>query len=174
MKDWIPLFQSLVWPAFIAGLLVWLIPHILPILAALQRRISEDDTIELSTSGIKLSGAARAAELKAEGLDPVRPPQLPNTVYLVHEARKKARGSEGSESYRVRIFLDADSPDLLNRVVKVVYHLHPSFEEPVVTKSNRDDAFQLGVNIWGEFNMYAEIHFDDTREPLEIERYINL
>lgn len=49
----------------------------------------------------------------------------------------------------------------LARVRKVVWYLHPTFPEPVVTRTSRADGFRLETSGWGEFALRAQVHPDD-------------
>ena len=76
--------------------------------------------------------------------------------------------------YRLRIALDADEPELLDDVEKVIYHLHPTFKDPDRTVTDRRSNFEIGTAAWGEFNMTAEIFFRSGKPKLVVERYIDL
>lgn len=60
------------------------------------------------------------------------------------------------------ISLDA-TPEKLDTVKKVVYHLHPTFPNPVVEKTNRKANFKLSTSGWGTFVVRVEIHYKDGR-----------
>jgi hypothetical protein len=46
----------------------------------------------------------------------------------------------------------------LNTVQSVTYHLHPTFVNPTVERSNREDKFRLDAGGWGTFVLRAELH----------------
>ncbi len=90
-------------------------------------------------------------------------------IYVCHHAKKAAR----KEYYRVRIYLDAESPEILDKVEKVVYRLHPTFRVSERTQTNRTDQFELEIEAWGEFMLYASIYFNGVPRPVELKRYLN-
>lgn len=47
----------------------------------------------------------------------------------------------------------------LDGVKEVIYHLHPTFPDPIRKKINREERFQLKSNGWGEFVMEVQIHY---------------
>ncbi len=49
----------------------------------------------------------------------------------------------------------------LDRVAKVIYHLHPTFTQPVVETSNREDNFEFSTSGWGTFVVRIEIHYSN-------------
>ena len=59
MKDWIPLLQSLVWPLFVLGLVVWFRAGLKTVLAAIAERIRSGAPFEAGPSGIKIGAVDR-------------------------------------------------------------------------------------------------------------------
>lgn len=53
------------------------------------------------------------------------------------------------------------SQEELDSVEKVIYHLHPTFPNPVVERTNRSDNFELKSSGWGTFVVRIEVHFKD-------------
>lgn len=174
MKDWIPLLQSVLWPAVVA-VVVWRFRLIfLRVLAAIAHRIERGDPFEAGTGGIKLGAGQQPKPEDATHKELVERANLPHTIYLLHRARRAAdldRG--GREYYRLRIWLDADEPKILDEVSSVEYHLHPTFRDPVRNVTDRASEFALATAGWGQFNLWAEVKFRDGDPPLQIERYIN-
>lgn len=70
------------------------------------------------------------------------------------------------------IWLDA-APDQLDRVAKVVYHLHPSFKPPVRESTNRRSKFRIGGSSLSEFMIIARI-VGATGEELELRHWLAL
>ena len=61
----------------------------------------------------------------------------------------------------------------LDKIDNVIYNLHYTFPNPVVTIKTRDNQFKLKAGGWGTFVIYAHINFkDDT--ILEIEHELEL
>jgi hypothetical protein len=63
------------------------------------------------------------------------------------------------------VWLAGDAADL-DQVEKVVYHLHPTFLEPVQIRTDRKNGFRLEGNGWGEFTVRARLDFKDGREEI--------
>jgi hypothetical protein len=92
-----------------------------------------------------------------------------DSIYIAHRARRIPR----SEYHRLHIYLDADEPELLERVEKVVYHLHPTFRRQRVEVVNRSKSFCLDTTVWGEFMLFADVHLKGAAHPVELKRYLN-
>ena len=178
MKDWIPLLQSLVWPVFLLGLAIWFRAGVKTVLISISERIRSGASFEAGPSGIKI-GAVQSPPSTAKTLvateDTRTVDDLPHTIYMTHQAVRDARLDRGGlQYYRLRIALDADEPNLLEDVEKVIYHLHPTFKDPDRTVMDRQSNFEIGTAAWGEFNMTAEIFFRSGKPKLVVERYIDI
>jgi hypothetical protein len=186
MKEWIPLIQILIpllqtfmWGAIIAVVLYRFRQPLFTLLSAVARRVDQGASIELGYSGIKLAALSTSTTVAAitspsEQLAEARKSVAPNVIYLAHRAVRDSTLDTGLfRYYRLRIFLDADTPNLLELVSKVVYHLHPSFKNPDRISTDSEAAFEIKTIAYGEFNMTAEVHFKDGQEPLLLERYID-
>jgi hypothetical protein len=176
MTEWVPFFQALIWPAFVGGILWFARVDLARVGRAFVTRIEQGDPIEAGTSGIKLGSSKQSQDpdVKLLAPDTMRESQLPNKTYLVHSAKRDRRLDKGDlEYYRLRIWLDADEPEMLDEVASVTYHLHPTFQEPVRIVVDRANDFALSTAAWGQFNMYAEVKFKSQRPVLAIERYID-
>jgi transcription initiation factor IIF auxiliary subunit len=69
--------------------------------------------------------------------------------------------------------LEGEDDSDLDAVGRVVYHLHPTFRDPIREITNRETKFQLQTAAWGQFNLTAEVYLRVAAEPLRLERYIN-
>ncbi len=177
LKDWIPVIEKIIWPVALLIILFAFRRHVLTVLSYIEQRVRAGDPFEIAgvKIGVKMSASTRPEELKAEGKDPRVPPELPNTIYMSHRSvRDPSLDRRGNAYYRVTIFLDADTTELLDQVERVMYHLHPTFKNPDRESTDRDSRFELRTIAWGEFNMTADIYFKGKKEPLTVERYINL
>jgi transcription initiation factor IIF auxiliary subunit len=61
---------------------------------------------------------------------------------------------KGKPQFRVRIFLEG--PDV-DKVRKVVYHLHPTFPDPIRKIYDRPN-FELEIWTWGTFELPVDIY----------------
>ncbi|MFI9788919.1 pYEATS domain-containing protein [Kitasatospora sp. NPDC051984] len=99
----------------------------------------------------------------------------PATLHLAHTARADGSRSTKSRPYfRIRVYLASFDAADLDRVTKVVYHLHPTFPQPDRTVTDRSTDFGLVVLAWGEFNLTADVYLAGRRKPVRLERYLNI
>jgi len=151
------------------------------LLKACEERIAAGAEFEAGAKGIRVGAAPKLAEVPSVPMKPtVTPPDTssttpaPGSFYLVHTARRDRSFDEGDrEYYRVRIYLDADEPNLLDNVTEVIYRLHETVREPIRTVRDRRTSFEVRTVLWGEFNVAATVRFKDGRD-IKLERYINL
>lgn len=170
MKDWIPLLQSLVWPLFLFGLAIWFRAGVKTVLVSISERIRSGASFEAGPGGIKI-GAVQSPPSTAKSLvateDTRTIDDLPHAIYMAHQAVRDAHLDRGGlQYYRLRIALEADEPNLLDNVEKVIYHLHPTFKDPDRTVTDRGSNFEIGTAAWGDFNMTAEIFFRGGKPKL--------
>ncbi len=181
MEDYMPLLQTLVWPAFIL-LLVWATrKRILSILDAIRERIEAGDPFEAGRSGIKLgpSSETRAdrdvLETQEDDAPPSEEGDLENPgIYLVHLARRDRSLDRGEfQYYRLQIFIETEPGVDLDCVSKVVYQLHPDFPKPARVVTDVETQFELQTAAWGQFYMTADVYLEGRDKPFHLERYIN-
>jgi transcription initiation factor IIF auxiliary subunit len=60
------------------------------------------------------------------------------------------------------VWLEDPSAEL-DQVARVVYELHPTFNEPVRSVDDRASGFRLGGTAWGEFMVHLTLEFRDGR-----------
>ncbi len=164
MKDWIPLLQTLAWPVFVAILLYLFRDRFNELVQAIRSRIESGDPFEAGTSGIKLGSSSPRSPSGPEprpGAQPLpdKPPSSvaaeaatthgvvderpisgthQPSVYLVHTAKRDKSLDKGEFTYySIRVFLEGEDDSDLDQVVKVIYHLHPTFYEPNRTEPSR-------------------------------------
>ena len=94
---------------------------------------------------------------------------------LVHSATYNSEWSknQGRPYYTIRVRLEADSPEFMQKVSKVIYHLHPTFPNPDREIKDLESNFELKTYGWGQFNLSADVYFDDNSKPVRLFRYIN-
>lgn len=81
---------------------------------------------------------------------------------------------ESERRWEWSISLDASQPEL-DSVEKVIYHLHPTFKEPIIEKTNRSESFKLTSSGWGTFVVLIEVQYQNgstetLRHRLEFEQ----
>ena len=190
MEAWIPFFQSLVWPVFLGLLLIFFRSWFRELLDTIKKRIEMGSELSVGPSGFMLGTAPKLEDPEDEGAP------LPEMVEkFVAESREVAPQSEaaldmskvfqlahsatpagqqqGQQYYKIQVWLEAAPPALMERVSKVVYHLHPTFPNPDRESLAKESNFELSILGWGQFNLSADIYFDDDSQPLKLFRYIN-
>jgi hypothetical protein len=144
----------------------------------LTRLGGEKDATDKSIS--TLSGKApsesieRGEEKKAIGETVTNSPnQYKHIVYLVHSVTGPRVDADGVERRGIRVIVDADSDDILDKIARVVYHLHSTFPNPDREITDHKRRFELRTRAWGEFNLSADVYFVGYGKPLTLYRYLN-
>ncbi|HKP53330.1 MAG TPA: pYEATS domain-containing protein [Chloroflexia bacterium] len=100
--------------------------------------------------------------------------QYHDVIYLIHSASAPRLDTDGVERRELKVILDADTDSLLDKVDRVVYHLHPTFPNPIRTTRDHKRKFVLNTSAWGQFNLRADVYFKDSNTPpLTLYRYLN-
>jgi hypothetical protein len=198
MTEWIPLLQTLVWPIFITIFIFFARPQIVQILKSIATRIERGDPFQAGPSGLSLGSSepklTRLDEVNEKPLPSVEvnakkpitteghskphqasksPSQYENVLYLIHSVSAPRVDTDGIERRAVQVILDGDSESILDNVEKVIYHLHPTFENPDREVANRKKRFELKTRAWGEFNLTADVYMKGYEEPLKLSRYLS-
>lgn len=190
MGEWIPLLQSLIWPVFIAAFLFLIRGHVVAILKSVSTRIERGDPFEAGPSGISFGQSGqkltRLEEVSADQ-PPMRgghpeslgeadagfPNQYQEVTYLVHSVSAPRVDTDGVARREISACIDADSEEILDKIERVVYHLHPTFPQPNRETTDRKRRFLLNATAWGEFNLSADVYFRGYPKPLTLFRYLN-
>jgi hypothetical protein len=194
MEAWIPLLQSLVWPVFIGLMILAFRGWFRDLLEVIRRRVESGSEVSVGPGGFSLGSAPKLdqPEAEAEAAPEIFERYAEESKKIPSEQKKSAlevsklfriihsatlnpdmSKQQGRPYYTIRAWLEADVPDLLRRVEKVVYHLHPTFPNPEREIDDRDSNFAMTTYGWGQFNLSADVHFTDGSEPLKLFRYIN-
>lgn len=127
--------------------------------------------------GRPTSGVQRARNRESGGFGEnakAGPRSANGGLRLAHTAERNRDLDRGDLLfYRIRVSL-VGGPEDLNRVQKVVYHLHETFPEPDRTVSNRATRFELDTAAWGQFDLTADVYLKDRVTPLRLQRFISL
>jgi hypothetical protein len=192
--------ETLVWPLFVAAVVLWARKPVRDILRAIADRIAAGGVLEAGPSGVKLgplppttgggeapsSKSATSAQTRSPDGEPsssgktLTPRGARDTgpdnpgIYLVHKARRDPALDRDLRSYyRLRIFLETDPDVGLDCVERVRYHLHPDFQDPIREARDPGSQFAIRTWAWGQFNMTAEVFLKGASTPLVLERYLN-
>ncbi len=101
------------------------------------------------------------------------PARYQSMVFLIHSVAAPRIFNDGIERRPIQVIVDSFNDRLLDKIKKVVYHLHPSFPNPDRETDNRRRRFELKTGGWGEFNLSADIYFKGYKKPITLYRYIN-
>lgn len=66
----------------------------------------------------------------------------------------------GKDWWTWSVWIEASNDDLAN-VEKVIWHLHPTFKDPVRVQTNRAEKFRLNTAGWGTFRIRADVIMND-------------
>jgi hypothetical protein len=189
MEAWIPFFQSLIWPLFLAVFLIANRKWVKDVTEVIKERIRKGSGFK--TPVFELDSAA--PKMEPEGPNPQevfekiayesREAPLPdptllleaaNSLYLVHTAEQtSSQDNLGRPYYLVRVQLAAAASNLLDNVERVVYHLHPTFANPEREVTSRANQFELTLQAWGQFTLRADVYLKGSAQPIPLTRYLN-
>ncbi len=77
---------------------------------------------------------------------------------------KKTKPGSKKISHEFKIYATGSQEDL-EKIEKVVYHLHETFKNPDMTVTNRTSNFGIGLRVWGEFEITADIYLKGESKP---------
>lgn len=84
----------------------------------------------------------------------------PESRNMTFTVETKRRLFHGGLPFNVRLQVINNSGILID---SVVYFLHKTMENPVVTRTNHARNFLLSMNVWGEFPVKAKVYFADGK-----------
>jgi hypothetical protein len=98
-----------------------------------------------------------------------------NHIALVHSSWRYAKKDEefGKKMYVIQVVVFAND-DVMEKIEKVRYILHPTYKINVHECTNRAERFEMKELAWGDFILRAEIQIKGQTEKLKLTRYINL
>ncbi len=135
-------------------------------------RIERGDPLE--AGAFKLGSSTEALKDAPDEIKAELEKHQPHSIYLMHRSsRAPDQDKNGKKYYRLRFWVDADDPELLDGIKSVTYYLHPTFKRPVCEISDRQTLFGMNTLGWGEFNLRAEVAMKDGKR-LTLERYITI
>ena len=79
----------------------------------------------------------------------------------------------GEQLFHWSIFIETEPTKFRKEIKRVIYHLHPTFPNKDVAKTNEDEGFMLKAQGWGEFEITIELVLYDNR-MLSVEHYLSL
>lgn len=198
MKDWIPLFQTIIESAlpllFITILVIILWKKLHFIIDSLVVRIQKGAPVKLGSlldvgaapKGLQSGKVSTATSEGTEGsgtpekvkeglLQHKYPPEINEDLYLVHAVKEtRPYTGPGTGRWMVRVYVEAyEEEKQLDEIIRVTYRLHDTFMKKVIATEDRDKAFELWINIYGEFNLIAYVERKD-KPSFWLTRYLDL
>jgi len=193
MADWIPLLQTGVWAALVIVLVIWFWRPLNALVEVFVIRVRSGAPFKAGPVEVGIPPSilktTSIATVTAEGTsggtveDSVRklmenkeyPAGLQEQVYLVHQAQVvRERTSPRSGRYRVRVWAEAYNDELLTRIKRITYRLYDDFHpHTVVATEAREREFELWMNVYGEFTVFAYAECEDG-SGLWLTRYLDL
>lgn len=199
---YLPLIQQLTKYAFLLLCLLIFAPQIITLMDATEQRLAAGGEVSIGPTGVKLGEAPKMPQSTTVAVDVGRAMNFPgmggsgmggvgaiiqehvsgapvkgmgdvtrmpteDVYYLVHGA------SKDKADYSVKVKLDALDPAYLDKVEKVVYHLHESFNNNVRVVTDRSSGFALSFNAWGQFEVKADIYLKGRSGHIKLRRWLN-
>jgi transcription initiation factor IIF auxiliary subunit len=71
------------------------------------------------------------------------------------------------------VYIKTDPPVYIQRIKKVVYHLHPTFTQREIPVEDKSGGFKLMAKGWGGFTIKLEVIRDDDKK-VKLRHYLSL
>ena len=108
-----------------------------------------------------------------KGFDELNSQEIQEIFYISHTSKFTKLTEDGKKDYSITVWIDSAYQYLFERIVKVAYHLHPSYHPRNIRESTSpNNNFELKFYAWGQFNLYTEIFIKGRENPITIWRYI--
>jgi len=178
MKDWIPFLQALIWPVFIVVTLLVFRKAFADVVLAIKRRIEAGAEMAVGPAGITIGSApvlkSEETTKKASSLRDNLGDRsyLSTALYMVHNAKFAKLVPEGRD-YEIKVRVYAESAELEDRIERVEYHLHRSYSRRIRESRDKENAFQVTLYAWGQFNLKAHVYIKEIEEPVVLWRFLN-
>jgi len=95
-------------------------------------------------------------------------------IFLRHRIGDWVDSGYDYEWREITIWLSSFENDYLDKIEKVIYFLPDSFANPIREKTNRDEKFFTSTAAYGDFNISAEVYLKNKKQPITINRLINV
>jgi len=190
---WLTILPSLLWFVFAIAMVLLFWRTLRDVLLALATRIQAGAELVVGPVSIGpppaglgaktdkgataegVGGLAPAGDVEERLRERRYPPEISDELYLLHVSQvMRPYTGAGTGLWRVRAFVEAyEDQSLLDEIERVTYRLHDTFVKKVVATEAREKAFELWINIYGEFNLIAYVE-RNGKPPLWLTRYIDL
>jgi hypothetical protein len=162
------LLQSIAWPVITVTLAILFRRPLIELARSLRHRIDAGSAIQ--TPWLSIGPAPALIDV------PGATEQITEDhVALRHSSwRYPKKDAEFRRSmYAFHVIVEA-ADDVLDRIERVTYTLHPSYKDRVHVISDRASRFKLKELAWGESIVRAEVRVRDQEQPIQLRRYIDL
>jgi transcription initiation factor IIF auxiliary subunit len=92
---------------------------------------------------------------------------------MVRNTSQRLITHSSEQQFQWSAFIETEPTQFRKEIKKVIYHLHPTFPNKDVVKTNESEGFVLNAQGWGEFIITVELVLYDNRR-LIIEHYLSL
>jgi transcription initiation factor IIF auxiliary subunit len=92
---------------------------------------------------------------------------------IVRNTSQKLITHPGEQQFEWSVTIETEPAQLRKEIKKVIYHLHPTFPNQNIVKTNESEGFMLKAQGWGEFIITLELVLYDNRR-LVVEHYLSL
>ncbi len=92
---------------------------------------------------------------------------------VVRNTSQRLVTHSSEQQFQWSVLIETEPPQFRKEIKKVIYHLHPTFPNKDVVRTNESEGFMLTAQGWGEFIMTVELELYDNRR-LIIEHYLSL
>lgn len=103
---------------------------------------------------------------------------LNHTSFLRPERQQEFQDRTGVplEHYDIRVIIDSEEENALDRIERVEYILHETYPEPIQVRTQQHDRdyFLLKELANGEYLLRAKVYIHGQNDPVELQRYITL
>ena len=195
MAEWIPLFQTLVWPIFVIVIVFYFRSTCSTILQAIATRVESGASVKAGPTGFelgaitkdleKLPDAPQPVEKVAKSAEPTDWRHKRSEEYgrvdgymLVHVYRPSVLQSQ---KYDIFLFIvrhqkGTEGPPRrqFEEISKVEFYFGESWGNKVFTAENTGGVIGVRTHAWGTFLACCRLTFkDEKREPIILYRYVD-
>jgi transcription initiation factor IIF auxiliary subunit len=89
---------------------------------------------------------------------------------MVRNTSQRLITHSAEQQFQWSVLIETEPAQFRKEIKKVVYHLHPTFPNKDVVKTNENEGFMLKAQGWGEFIITVELVLYDNRR-LIVEHY---
>jgi hypothetical protein len=196
MEAWIPLIQALIWPVFIAILLIVFRRQINQFVDIVINRVKKGGKVkvgpfeigeEIPQDSYYPPDAQKPTEKDQEisknekYLETDHASEMPleiraiRALRLEHQIGPWGEDADGYTRRDVVVTLSTNPESLIDEIAKVTYYLPKSWPKKlrVQTRDKKSDNFYFRTRAYGEVTIATKVEFIDGRPPLVINRYCN-